>query len=262
MKKHFLFVHGGPGLNSNADRAFLEDPIKSKGHTIEFWNEPKSFNTDNCYREMLDNLNQNIQQQDKLVNLIGHSFGSKLCLDAISENGDKIESMCFLCPSIDMEKADENIFDISLPLLEESNPEAAQRFKELMPQLTDKVDDNKLEALSLAIQSGYFGKYFVHPENFEDYFQHLQDENAFRLDAYLKIRPTVDNSLKPVSGFKGKSIAFFGKEDQVCTYENESVVVDKVLSDTKKIVMSNVAHYPHVEKRDVFVKELLYFLEE
>lgn len=260
MKKHFLFVHGGPGLNAAADQAFLEEPITKRGHSITFWNEPRAFHSGNPYREMTDDLNQTISKQDGPVNLIGHSFGSKLCLDALRNNDEKIASVCFLSPSVDMRKADKNILDISMPLLEEGNPEAAEKLKELLPLLSEKVDQNKLEALSIAIQSGYFIKYFVQPENFEKYFRYLQDDNAFRLDAYLKIRPSVDNTIPPVPS--KKAIAFFGDEDVVCTFENESEAIKKVLPDTKMIKVENVAHYPHVESRDFLMEQLFNFIEE
>lgn len=132
----------------------------------------------------------------------------------------------------------------------------------MIPKLTDKVDENRIEALKLAVQSGYFMNYFVDGKTFEKYFSYLQDENSFNLEHFLKVRPFIDSQLPDHSDFKGKSIVIFGEKDPSFKMENELPVIQKSIPDIQVEVVEDVKHYPHIESKDLFVERLFNFVKK
>ncbi|MBL7664477.1 MAG: alpha/beta hydrolase [Bacteriovoracaceae bacterium] len=257
MKK-FLYVHGGPGLNSYPESQLLKPIFESHNHEIVLWNEPKSFSSKNYYAEMVDNLKDFILSQGPNLNIISHSFGSYLVLDLISKTDLPVNSLCFVSPALDLEQGDKNILNVGLEILKKTNTELSKQLETKIQLFKkNKTEQNKIDALLLAFQSGYFSLNFCSEENFKKYFGLLINEHEFRLNDFLKIKPTIA-PLKPQKKKKSiKSIAIFGAQDPIFKYENEMKVLNKFIEKTNVKIFPNISHYPHIESQHDFYYELL-----
>ncbi len=248
--ERFIYIHGGPGLNSKPEEVLLAPYFKEKSKEIIFWNEPINFSSDNYYQEIKESVLSLILKQDVKVHLLGHSFGAYIILDLLEEIPDKVESMTFLSPAVDLVNADKRIIDLGYSIHKDKNPEIVAQMDKLIPLINDECDQNKLDCLLLAFQSGYFTQNFSSLESFEKYFSHLSGDFEFRLNDYLKIKPSVTPLKKNIKKSKIKAFSFFGKNDPLFKMETEVPVLDPYFENLEVIELENVSHYPHIDARE------------
>ena len=253
-----IFIHGGPGLNSNPEQKLLKDDFVSNGIDIRFWNEPKEFQTKNFNEEILNSIIELVNSFDEKIILIGHSTGCRNILNILPTIKSKVHSICFLSPALDLKEADGNIIKFGMSLLEKTNPEAAKSLLNILPSLNDNFDENKADAILLGLSSGYFVHNFINSNSFENYFQFLQGDNQFRVDDYLKIRKSGSQMITESDEiFDIPTIALFGKKDPIFNFEHGVSIISKYFSNLKSKCLEDVSHYPHIDDKDLFFKELL-----
>lgn len=256
----FIFIHGGPGLNSEPESNLIEKYFETKGLSIDFWNEPKNLSIDHPLNELKEDLKKFILDKEENVNLIGHSFGAKLLLETLPDVMQKVDSICIISPAIDMIAGEQYVFDMAQELLKKNDQEKAIELSELIGKLKDEVDTIRIEALKLAVASGYFMNYFTDSKAFETYFSYLQGDYAFNLENFLKVRPHINKTLPDLSGYNGKSIVFFGKEDPAFKVENELPILKKYLPEINVKEMEGMRHYPHIERKNQLLDYYFDFL--
>ena len=253
-----VFVHGGPGLNSNPEDQILSNDFLNNNFDIMYWNEPKVFSSQDYYNEVLDSLVRFINSiDDNSILLIGHSFGCNLILNVMPLIKDKINSICFLSPVLDINEADTNIIKYGLKLLKSSNAESAVKLETMIPNLTKRFDETKIQALLLAMSSDLFHHYFSDDKSFYTYFNYLQDENEFRIEDYIKIKQSIPISITDLNEiFSIPLLIIFGQKDPVCNPIYEEKVIRKYFSNITLYTLENISHYPHIDATDFFFEAL------
>jgi pimeloyl-ACP methyl ester carboxylesterase len=256
----FIFVHGGPGLNSKPERELLAPNLKEQGFDILFWDEPQDFHSKNTYNEIVLDLVNKINQHKQDVCLIGHSFGARIVIDALKSNRitSKIKSTLFLSPALDMCSGDDKIINYGLSKLETLNPEVASTIKKHIPNLiNDQFDDLKGETLLLAFQSGYFVENFINPSDFEKYFSYFQNEFSFRVEDHVAIRKVAGYLKDGNNDFKQiKNTTIVGTNDPIFNDEAQLSMTLSYFPNATIQKWDTVSHYPHMDATAKFLELL------
>ena len=96
--KSFLFLHGGPGLNSEAERQILGPLLKSYELEISFFDEPSLlrpqgpiFDQQGASRGLIASAAEALHRLPGKVTLIGVSFGARVAEHLVAEFPEKLE---------------------------------------------------------------------------------------------------------------------------------------------------------------------------
>ena len=257
MKAKVVFVHGGPGLNSNPEKNLISQIYEQSGLEIHFWNEPRELQTDDPYTFVKSSLIDYINSFNAPVTLLAHSWGCRLVIDCINEIESNVNGACFISPAVDFKNADRKICKLGKEIL--NNQKAStEKIKKFLAVKTDDLDEIRFEALAEAFCSNYFVKNFINEENMKGYFQYLTDENEFRASDMISIRRSMELApTSPTRRVKLPTTAIFGKLDPIFTKSSESKVLEEVFSNLKPIELEDQSHYCHIEKPEIVLKEIL-----
>lgn len=262
-QKTFVFIHGGPGLNSSADESSLKQGIEELGHEIFFWNEPTSFSSANFYEEILKSAAQYIKQLQKNIHVITHSFGANIIMDIYPQVKESIESVCMLSPATDLTEGDRNILKNSLDFFRRSDDTKAENLKNAISLAGDEISENKIKALLLALESGYLTDYFNSMESFQEYFGHFVEEKQFRLNDHFEIRKSWDDykrSNKRSMKINKPTLIIFGKDEKYYSPQHEFNNIQPIIQDPIRIDFDGCSHYPHIDQKERFLSEIMSFV--
>ena len=120
-KKHILYLHDGPGLNSNAIEGII-DQFSSK-HEVHYWNEPSSlrrFDGTPSYQDCLESLKEFCirfnPSVDRLI-IIAHGFGAYYAHYLGHELTEMVDSIILLNPILNIESWDKRMGTIANQLI-------------------------------------------------------------------------------------------------------------------------------------------------
>lgn len=244
----YIFIHGGPGLNSNPESQLLVKDFTSRDHEILFWNEPscqrdKNFTTVNAYSRWLESLSSYIQDhsKDEKVALIAHSFGAFAVNDLLPSLGERIAELCLVAPLSDALRLDENI--MSLARKSDSKLDVAftqERFDALMGALSDpKV----------------LPSYWYNKGEAELYNQCFNGQFAPDFSSFEAVRKSVPhNTIRHT--FKSKVTAIYGDKDPVVKLSQDRELLMRLYPQCRTHLSQNSAHYPHIEEKNEFLSQL------
>jgi pimeloyl-ACP methyl ester carboxylesterase len=252
----YIFVHGGPGLNSTPELNILKPHFDSKRLDVLFWNEPKDAKS---YSDIVYDLATHYADPSFQYCLIGHSFGARYVIDSLLKTKENVTSTFFINSALDMINADEKIVEISQHILKESNPDLYSQLIELLPKLNrDKFDENKGNALLLAFKSAYFVDNFIDLPTFQNYFSYLSGENEFRIPDHVRIRKT--SQYLAVGRQQLEEIpntTLVGDSDPVFNLNNEEAMVRGYFPNSKVSLIKDQSHAIHIESMELFFRELI-----
>lgn len=253
----YIYLHGGPGLNSFAEETILSAKYAKNGLDVDFWNEPKNLKTNSPYQEILTNLVDFVTAYKEPVIIIAHSWGSRTLIDTLPLLESNVHAACLLSPAIEFMSADRRICNFALSLLTEDQVASKNKIEEFLKSKNDKFDNLREEALLAAFSSNYFIHNFVQTSSFEKYFSYLTQENSFRLEEMLKIRrsmpltPKTPNKLSSI-----KASVIFGCKDPIFKKSTEEKIIRENFQNLEIIEMEGVSHYPHIESPEKVISEL------
>jgi pimeloyl-ACP methyl ester carboxylesterase len=252
----FIYLHGGPGLNSYPEKKLLSPYFEKHNKNLTLWNEPRNFKTTDYYREIKQSVYELINAKSNRIHILAHSFGAYIILDLLSEISNKLDSVTFLSPAVDLVSADDRIIKLGHDIHKKSNPEMAKRMEILMPKLTREYDKDKLDCLLLAFESGYFIQNFSSQQSFEKYFSYLTGEYEFRLEDFLKIKPSITPLNSNPSKVDIECYAFFGDDDPIFKKRTEMPILEQFFKKVNAIELAQGAHYPHIDAQEEIFKFL------
>ncbi|MFZ6657766.1 alpha/beta fold hydrolase [Undibacterium sp. TJN19] len=102
MPNSTLFLHGGPGLSSVAERTWINEQLD-----IAWWEQPRSsgphaISYDIVLEAAASELHRHFVALGKPIRLLANSFGCRLALDLATLAPQQLHSMVLLAPTFDL----------------------------------------------------------------------------------------------------------------------------------------------------------------
>ena len=241
-----LFIHGGPGRNSNAESKILGDLMPVK--TI-FWNEPSAlrgaFNQESAYLDWYNSMKESIN--DETV-IIAHSFATLPVVRAALEVPDKVKKLVLITPANNLLGVDGNIFE-----------EVGKALNNIKIQKADNSKFNLDTFLKVAEYTELENHYWTNKDAMERYWQ-LNNEAQWKFDPHSFIAVRTGYNEKIPKRIETPVLAIFGENDVIVRQESEEPLLNKFSINHKVVIMKNTSHFPHIENPDEFVDILKSFI--
>lgn len=261
-----LFIHGGPGLNSNPEREILSQLLDDRKLSYYFWDEPSElraskviFDEKKAFTNCLHSLHQAISEH-KPKTIAASSFGGLLVLNYLSQFPIEDTNILFIGPTFDLDSAFKKMMTISENDFAKNEPGKASKLSELRKGIKELWDDSTQKGLALAWENPLLlSHYFENSEIMMKWAQSLSDpqfaqdpksQNAILME--LKCLPEIKEF-----DFKGHVKLFNGHKDPVVDPIATRQVLTRYFSSFEEEVVSDAGHFPHLENPEAFIQAIL-----
>lgn len=258
----YLFVHGGPGFNSNPEKNLWSEKFNQNGHEIFFWNEPSAnrpsnieFSVDNAFENQKESLLKFIKEQisgDFII--IAHSYGAFLTHSILNEISQKVIKIIYIAPVLNLKELDENFMTISaLDYEKNGDIQSATLIKDLVKTLPESFNEERFASILEAFKNpSVFNYYWSNSDAQMDYNKYFaQEGHEFDLVSYKAVRESIKNE-KISNNYEFPIVAIFGAYDPISIIKNELKNLYTCYSKVESQVYSNSSHYPHIEESERF----------
>lgn len=179
MKHRWVFLHGGPGLNSEPERRYWEPALAAAGVSVLFWDEPRTHaDPSRAFEEILESatqalLNAVASNQGAAVGLIGHAFGANTALALADRFPALVSKLVLLAPTTQIYTTFLRVMRIGHEEATRAGDQAASRLIEECLIATQSFPDvAMLQGLSCALsQRGTWMRYWHSLEHLQKYDQ-------------------------------------------------------------------------------------------
>lgn len=258
-----LYYHGGPGLNSNPEKEILTEKFESKGYHLKCWNEPSTLretnhkiNTEGSFQDYLNSAEDFLlsSYKDKPLIIVGHSFGAQACLYLSKKHPAKIKHILFVSSNLSIKDTDLNTFSFIAADLEKNSDGDAKLLRTIIDNYTGEFDGNTQNGFAIVGQNPRLFDYYWHNKEVMPQFlvYYVAPHYVLDINGYFNVRKTwfeqnIKKSSIPVT-------AIFGKYDCVVSNLKEQKKINGYYMDVEFYEFDNAAHYPHIEKIDLFMQ--------
>lgn len=261
--KH-IFIHGGPGLNSNPERYLLVPVLNSD--KIVFWDEPsilrdKNFSPDHAYRNWLRSLTKFIENhsQDEQVTILAHSFAAFAINDILPMIEDRVAKLVLIGPVFNLMTLDKNILDLAIKVKTTREDLISIEKLELAKiNMTDTFNESRFGSLLEALgDEEVLPSYWHNREASVAYNRYFADESfGLDLQSFKAVRESISH--RAVSNkFEGKVFICYGAFDPVAKWNQDSLLIEALYPNYEIQIAQNSGHYPHIEEKNQFMNWLL-----
>lgn len=266
MKK-FLFIHGGPGLNSECERRVLDPLLRGAGIECTFWNAPSNlrpdgdaFWADAAFAGWLDSLERALSAEKAPVGLIGSSFGALTALHLLQRRPQDVGELVLSAPAIDLFGALTGMMRYAAQDFAKSAPEKAAKMNEFLDSTRSILDPAMQQGLALAGEDPtLFANYWANGEKLAAWDAVLA-EPCFGFDAemhgavlvdYASGRYSLEGALpdRPVK-------VVYGEKDAAVDSAATTSWLRARFSTVKDWKFDQSSHFPHVEEPGKFLEVL------
>lgn len=259
----YIFIHGGPGLNSNPERHLLK---LAPGHEIVFWDEPSSlrdrnYTVDSAYKNWLDSLSKFIRRHSEKsqVTLIAHSFGAYALNEVLPSIEKHISGVILLAPIFDLLNLDRNILDLAIRLkAHKADLKAMAELNESKQKIGTAFNDMRFTALLKALgDEEVLPNYWHNHSASGNYNQYFATDEAFQIDfgSFKAVRESISHNTIS-NKYDGKVILYYGAFDPVAKLEQDYKLVKELYPNSVIKIAQDSGHYPHIEEMASFLKWL------
>lgn len=262
--KTIVFLHGGPGLNSEPERNILGPYLKDLGHEALFWNEPSDQRPETFVHE--HSFQQAVKSADKFIHnicqdkqsrglscdltLVAHSFASHYAVRLAQSQKDVIKEIILISPALNIKDTDTNILQLAVNgLKDEGQFEASDELAQIVPLLDEAFDSKKVQAFSIGSKyAGLFLNYWSNLELMQRYFSYMVGEFSFDVKGMFEVRGSMPIvNVNPSSKIDIPTYVYFGEIDPVTKVKEQMPLLNKYFSAIDVSTLSGVRHYPHLE---------------
>ena len=264
----YIFVHGGPGLNSNPERNILKPLIEVQGHELLFWNEPSLLrgqicDQDHAYQYWLNSLSNFIIKNSgqEQVAIIAHSFAAFAINDILPEVGTKIGKLILIAPVFDLMKLDQNLIDLAIRFhARDANIAGIVELEELKRNMPDNFNEKRFSIILKAIGHEEVLPSYWHNKKVSALYNQffVEDQYQFDLQSFKAVRQTITHE-KVRNRFSGTVKIYYGALDPVARLEQDYALLMDLYPNHRLLIGKESGHYPHIEEQELFSK---HFFEE
>ncbi len=263
-----MFIHGGPGLNSNPERKGLSNIFLKNKISCIFWDEPSAlrqpkpfFGNELAYSNCLKSIHSTVQLYKPKI-LIGGSFGSQTCLDYIKNYKHDVDlKLIFISPTFDIFKTILNMILISEKDFYELDTNKFFKIQELKSKIKSFWDENMKQALMLAWENPKLASYyFVDTEKLKNWFESISEPkylvDSISQDAvFSEFKSWIKKDAKTKKFKLERNVTLLvGDKDPVWNNKENIESLQDNFKTFETVVFKNTAHFPHLEKPELFVK--------
>jgi pimeloyl-ACP methyl ester carboxylesterase len=170
-KNKILFIHGGPGMNSEGDRLALAPLLGRRGIEIHFWNEPsrlrpegRVFEPARAFEGWIDSLSDTVLKHGPFDAVLGNSFGALGALYWLKREPSAFKKLIMVSPVLDLFGTFRKMIGFAIDDFRATRPDASKRLGELLGQAKQFSDAPMMEAMSLVYEDPALAlHYFVNP---------------------------------------------------------------------------------------------------
>ncbi|HLE12420.1 MAG: hypothetical protein A2504_01420 [Bdellovibrionales bacterium RIFOXYD12_FULL_39_22] len=253
---NIVYLHGGPGRNSNAEEQLLKNKISSALNldqsNIFFWHEPSvnrgyKHSSLSPYEAWFDSAKNSITHKNTI--LIAHSFAAIAALSLCQELSSSIKKLILIAPAIDIFHVDKMIFSLV------ANIKNSDFLKNA------RSDFFNLDAfLQVADYPHLERHYWANKLAMEQYWSINSSSPQWQFDvtSFIGVRQTLNVQLP--SNINTPTMAIYGAHDEVVNFHHQNNLIKKIASNYKSVIFANSAHFPSLEESDHFIHTLQNFL--
>lgn len=266
-----LFIHGGPGLNSNPERMVLPRALSIKGVSYQFWDEPSllrpqgpPFKADGAYKNWLDAIHRAVEEYQPRI-LVGGSFGGRACVDYLKLHSPKLDfKLLFVSPTLDMQRLLLQMMKISAADFSKTDDEKSKRLKALIGASHSFWDTSMQDGITLAWENPSLAPhYFFNKEVLAEWVNAYSDP-TYRID--LEAQDTVFRDYKtrkfPNLGKQSKRpvMVLYGDYDPVFDLNETQAILGEEFDQVEFRQFQSAGHFPHLEHPKKFTDLILEWL--
>ena len=272
-----LYFHGGPGLNSIADKKILTPLLEKEKLDVRFWNEPSQFRPQgypfqfegaysNWMRSAENFITEHLKDSEKVI-LVAHSFAATPIMYLAQKYHSWIEKLILISPITEVYKSQSNVVSFAIEDFGRLNDfQKAKSLKSMQKKSLRNFDWAMQEALQMAYKDPYLMSHYWTKYDVMDQWLVAQGEAGASMDlmswkavqedfANLHIQPRLKEPL-PLH-----AILILGNEDQVLDQEREIENAHFSFKHVSVVNVFNSAHFPHLEDPEPFISCLKGSLE-
>ncbi len=264
VRKTFLFLHAGPGLNCEAERQALGPLLQAHQLKFLFLDEPSAlrpkgpiFSPKNAAQGIIDSAEKTLLGMEGKVSIIGLSFGAIVAEHLLSRYPEKVSELIAISPTPNLQ----NVF-LKMMLMAETD------FKKQGSPLEENIKSCRLRTRSfydLACQEG-LGLTQADPEFFSHYWQKPDvmlswagtlglPEYGFDLVSqkavYEEMRES--NPFLEVTESETPLTLIYGKKDPVVDAVATTSIYQQKFKQIRTLFFEKSGHFPHLEESQQFL---------
>ncbi|HVL69946.1 MAG TPA: alpha/beta hydrolase [Vicinamibacterales bacterium] len=261
-----VFVHGGPGLHSEAERRTLGPLLDTAGVRVEFWNEPSSLRgapavSSGWFQRISASLRNSARAAEPLT-LVAHSAGAHAALQLLRERRHADDAVVLIVPSLPLHGTLLRILRLATVLYAPHAPELADRLSALAASSSRVMDPPLREALELAVGAPELLRHYWGDDTaFARFAAVLQEpEWGFDIEAFFSVLSELAAHEQQVTAtpLEHRSTLIYGAQDPIFD-ASETLPQVRRLLPAVTVDRFPGGHWPHLERPEEFVETLLRF---
>ncbi len=277
MSNAIFFVHGGPGLNSYAEKGVLGPLFESAGVKTYFWNEPSllrqdgdGFKEDGAYLNWVESLQKHLiqfyQERSQPIHLFAHSFAATACLSLVQKLAQKhpqlFASLTFIAPAFNLEETYKNILRLAVLDFKETNPYKADKLSVLLEEGCTFFDSAMEEGFEMAFTDELLlSHYWCDLSQLQKAVSFLtKPEAQIDLKSFFAVLRDFSNSTEGLAVRKKVAIPtlfVFGEKDPVVLESQTTEFIKNTFLNYKAMSCPNASHYVHLDNIQLFLENIL-----
>jgi pimeloyl-ACP methyl ester carboxylesterase len=276
--KNILFLHGGPGLQSETERRVLTPFFEKAGISATFWNEPSTLRTNSTIpfqsERAFSRLVESAQiQLDALakdsggsVHIVAHSFAARTALLLANTNPEKVEMLTLLTPAVLIEATLRGVISKAANNVQRRGDSSAA--EKLRASLRFSVGSSEL--------LGGLAEAFADPDTLSLYWRNAEamnqwteilQESTFGIDwtSQAAVMKDLEPQLKGLHHGLGEMSlnlpiqVLWGTHDQVIYLNDELELLSKIARVDRVFELKGTSHFSALEDPEQFLSAVTDF---
>ncbi len=262
----FIFIPGGPGLNSFPEQNLLKEIFLANGMEGVFWNEPSDlregadvFHTEQAFTRWKQSLQDQVNKFDEKVIIIASSFGALGCLHCLDDIESKIEKIVFISPAIFLQEVYSKMMKLASEDFKSLGHTENHALLEAYLHDTQSLYDEPMKAgLELTFQDPKLFLHYWRDHNKLASWAKLLEPPEYQLD--FKSQDAVLSELKKIpfpltTTYPNLKLDIcVGADDPVYLKEKNEQLLSKHFPNITYHLFKESAHFPHIEEKNKFIQ--------
>jgi pimeloyl-ACP methyl ester carboxylesterase len=262
----FVFLHGGPGFNSFAERAILDPVFVAAGHDVVFWNEPSRLRPDGEPFETADAFDRWLASAERCVcaatdsrpvHLVAHSLTVHAAADIARRHPDRVTSLVLVGPSADPLATFRNVLRLAHEDLRDAKPHIASAIAACLTRSHALFDEAMQEGLMNVLQDErLFSHYWADETQMQaSMAAQARPEAQFDAESFFAVMTSFAQrgmSALP-SAANVPAMVLFGACDPVTQLDEQRSAIERALPRAHIHVIDGCSHYLHLDRPGHFV---------
>jgi pimeloyl-ACP methyl ester carboxylesterase len=259
----FMFLHGGPGLNSFGESKLLGPAIEAAGHEVHFWNEPSvnrlqgdPFSTSGAFGNWIASAERAFLSicTAEPVHVIAHSFSYAVACELARRYPARVAGLVLIAPAAQPAISFTNLLKLAQRI---AVPGVAAVFAKCVSDTRSVLDAPMRKGFQQILDDatlfgGVFTNYWVDRDRFHAWLATQADPEAqFDVASFVSVlddyraRGVSFRSDKPVTS---RTLAFFAAQDPVVTFSEQAAIVRADIPEAQFELVEGCGHFIHLER--------------